>query len=130
MLLPRDMKTHSCKPRTYLQGIGLVSESMFTQSYLKCFNYRPDGALLESTLREKRVPKRCSWGTIATNGTLFSKGHSFFPVYHITDSQIVLLGVLFRYPFFSECNMCVFGKLCYNLELVICFFNIYEEKHY
>ncbi len=25
-----------------------------------------------TTLRGKRVPKRCPWGTIATNGTLFS----------------------------------------------------------
>ena len=26
------------------------------------------------TLREKRVPKWCPWGTIATNGTLFQRG--------------------------------------------------------
>ena len=31
-----------------------------------------------ATLREKRVPKRYPWGTIASNGTPFSKGHSFF----------------------------------------------------
>ena len=29
------------------------------------------------TLREKRVLKQYPWGTFATNGTLFSKGHSF-----------------------------------------------------
>ena len=30
------------------------------------------------TLREKRISNRCPCGTIATNGTLFSKGLSFF----------------------------------------------------
>ena len=28
------------------------------------------------TLREKRVLKQYPWGTFATNGSLFSKGHS------------------------------------------------------
>ena len=51
-----------------------------------------------SLLREKRVPKWCPCGTIATNGTLFSNGNP--QGYYITDSEIVLLGVLFRYPFF------------------------------
>ncbi len=36
-----------------------------------------------TTLSEKRVPKRCLWGTFATNGTLFSKGHSFFLNNHV-----------------------------------------------
>ncbi len=31
---------------------------------------------LKSTLSEKRALKRCPWGTIATNGTYLSKGHS------------------------------------------------------
>ena len=30
-------------------------------------------------LREKRVPKRHPWGTIASNGTPFFKGALFFP---------------------------------------------------
>ncbi len=29
--------------------------------------------VVKHSLREKRVPKRCPWGTIATNGTLFFK---------------------------------------------------------
>ncbi len=29
-----------------------------------------------TSLREKRVLKQYPWGTIATNGTLFSEGHS------------------------------------------------------
>ncbi len=36
-----------------------------------------------TTLREKRVLKQYPWGTIATNGTLFSKGHSFFLNNHV-----------------------------------------------
>ncbi len=39
------------------------------------------------TLREKRVPKRCPWGTIATNGTLFSKGHSVFLNNHVYEKK-------------------------------------------
>ncbi len=31
--------------------------------------------------QKKRVQKRCSCGTIATNGTLFSKGNYFFQYY-------------------------------------------------
>ena len=31
-----------------------------------------------TSLTEKRVPKRCPWGAISINGTLFSKAHSFF----------------------------------------------------
>ena len=44
-----------------------------------------------SALREKRVPKRCPWGTIASNGTLFSKGHSFFLNNHVYEKK--------EYPF-------------------------------
>ena len=39
--------------------------------------HSPKGVVRHPTLREKRVPKRCPWGTIATNGTIFLKGHSF-----------------------------------------------------
>ena len=77
------------------------------------------------SLKEKRVPKPSPWGTIATNGTLFSQGHSFFlnnHVYHVYETvplghwgtKIVPLRVpyyiqsnsaprvLFQYPFYSE----------------------------
>ncbi len=75
-------------------------------------------------LRETKVPKRCPWGTIATNGTLFSKGHSFFLNNHVYGktvplvywgTEIVPLRVLYygqssnaprgtiSVPFFSEC---------------------------
>ena len=44
---------------------------------------RPFLTQRQATLRGKRVPKRCPWGTIASNSTLFSKGHSFFLNNHI-----------------------------------------------
>ncbi len=40
-----------------------------------------------SSLREKRVPKRRPWGTIDTNGTLFSKGNSFFLNNHVCEKK-------------------------------------------
>ncbi len=42
------------------------------------------------TLREKRVPKRCPWGTIASNSTLFSNGHSFFLNNHVCGKRVPL----------------------------------------
>ena len=50
--------------------------------YVRGLNILPPYESLH-TLREKRVPKRCPWGTIATNGTLFSQGHSFFLNNHV-----------------------------------------------
>ena len=35
------------------------------------------------TLREKSVPKRCPWDSVATNGTLCSQWHSFFLNNHV-----------------------------------------------
>ena len=76
------------------------------------------------TLREKRVPKQCPWGTIATNVTLLVKGHSFFLNNHVYKTvplghggtEIVPLRVpnygqsnsaprgTVLVPFFSECR--------------------------
>ncbi len=44
--------------------------------------------------QKKRVPKQYPWGTIATNSM---------------DSQIVLLGVLFWYPFFLSADLWTAG---------------------
>ncbi len=38
---------------------------------------------MSPSLREKTVLKQYPWGTIAANGTLFSKGHSFFLNNHV-----------------------------------------------
>ena len=37
----------------------------------------PLGSVILYSLRKKRVPKQCPWGTIATNSTLFLEGHFF-----------------------------------------------------
>ena len=69
----------------------------------------------QTTLREKRVPKWCPWGTIATNGTLFSKGHSFFLNNHVYET--VPLGhwgteiVLLRVPYYGQSNSVPMGTI-------------------
>ncbi len=54
------------------------------------------------SLRQKRVLKQYPWGTIAINGTVFSKGHSFFlnnaPEQKGTFFTLRSQGVLFQYP--------------------------------
>ncbi len=70
------------------------------------------------TLREKRVPKRRPWGTIATNGTLFSKGHSFFLNNHVYEkNETVSLGhcgteiVPQRVPYYGQSNSAPRGTI-------------------
>ena len=53
---------------------------------------RYDSLNFSWALREKRVLKWCPWGTIATNGTLFSKGHSFFLNNHVYEKNSTPLG--------------------------------------
>ena len=60
------------------------------------------------TLREKRVPKRCPWGTIATNGTLFSKGHSFFLNNHVYEKREI---VPLRVPYYGQSNSASRGTI-------------------
>ena len=56
--------------------------------------HQDDCACLQHyTLREKRVPKRCPWGTIATNGTFFSKGNSApFNLSHLREVRVLYYG--------------------------------------
>ena len=78
------------------------------------------------SLREKRVLKQYPWGTIATNGPLFSKGQSFFLNNHVSvplcrwgTKTVPLEGPNYgqanstprgtiRYPFFLSAGLHVF----------------------
>ena len=58
---------------------------------------------------EKRVPKRCPWGTISKNGTLFSKGHSLFLNNHACGKRVPLVHwgteiVPLRAPYYGLSN--------------------------
>ncbi len=74
-----------------------------------------------SILRGKRLSKRCPWGTTSKMVPFFQRGTLFILIIMSlghrnstpkdTDSQIVLLGVLFRYPFFWVCCMILFPLL-------------------
>ena len=68
-----------------MQLLRVVGENSVTlhshknyETRLPIVGYEP-----KQSLREKRLLKQYPWGTIATNGTLFSKGHSFFLHNHV-----------------------------------------------
>ncbi len=72
--------------------------------------------LTNPSLRDKRVPKSCPWGTIAKNGTLFSKGTIPLRVPYYGQSNSAPRGTLLV-PFFLSVLLFVhvqtneFGKM-------------------
>ncbi len=87
---------------------------------LNITQFTADAVNNASILREKRVPKQCPWGTIATNGTLFSKGHQKESKYETVPlghwgTEIVPL----RVPYYGQSNSAPRGTISGPLFLSV-----------
>ena len=83
------------------------------------------------TLSEKRAPNTYPWGTIATNGTPFLKGHSFFLNNHVCQKRVPSgTGALFIILWWLADRLINEHRLCRQVGTPIWFSPTLPLKHF